>query len=66
MRKKTKTVRCATCGAEIEVPADSKYKLYFCGDGKNLTAPCIMDYWQELHLKYGTKKGAESVHDMEN
>lgn len=64
MRKKKARVRCATCGAEIEVPAEEAKGLHFCG--KNKEDPCIMDYWQGLHLKYGTKKGAESVHDVEN
>lgn len=53
MKTKTKTVRCATCGAKIEVPAEKAAGLHFCGTSQ--ISACILDYWQGLHLKYGTK-----------
>lgn len=48
-----KMVRCATCGKPIEVSADDKNKLHWCGNGKD--DECIMAYWRRLHEEYRTK-----------
>lgn len=54
MRKKTVTVRCATCGAELEVLAEEAEGLHFCGNRLTKSNSCILEYWRGLNEKYGT------------